>query len=167
MKDFKAIIQKVQESTKKMAKDMKNVEDELVDVKKLFEFTNKLVVDNKCQVGVKKVEEAFQKYVAGSENLSTTFKILESSMVEIQTMSIQNIIPDKIFAYLDAIKQTEENDVCEQLFRYAIIVLVKYLLINTTYNILKREPEKVAAEFENFNRIYGQLLDGFQKVFRT
>ena len=66
---------------------------------------------------------------------------------------------------MDAVKLTEGNDVYDQLFRYAIIVQVKCLLLNTTHYILKKDSAKVADGFEKFNCIHDKLLDGYQKVF--
>ena len=70
-----------------------------------------------------------------------------------------------VFSYLKSIKQTEENDICEPLFRYSLIIQFQYLLIRSIYGISKKDPEQVASAFETFNNIYEKMTADYETFF--
>ena len=93
-----------------------------------------------------------------------TFLLLENYLFELQTIAQQSLNPDKVSSYLKAIKQTEEVEMCEQMFLYVILTRSKYLQLMSAYFIFKNDTERVGVEFENFNNDFHDFLDSYRAV---
>ena len=162
VQDYDMIRNEIQSSAVIICKDMTKIDSDLTEVKNVVRQTYNLVIDSRYKDGIEKVDAAFQNFVKGSHNLEVTFASLANFMFELETNAIQSLNTEKISAYLKAIKQTEENAICEQVFQYIIIVRAKYLQISSAYYIYKQDAQRVTNEFESFNRDFTEI----QRIYR-
>ena len=162
--DFDIVRDEIQSSAITMSKDMTKIESDLSDVKNIVRQTYNIVVDSRYKEGIEKVDAAFQNFINGSHNLEITFSSLANFMFELETNAIQSLNTEKITAYLKAIKETEDDTICDQVFQYIIIVRAKYLQISCAYYIFKQDTQRVANEFENFNNDYHELNLVYKRV---
>ena len=165
LQNWDGIIKEVSKSIKRIARSVRKLEDELVYFKNVAEFCIILTFDSTFSEGNAKVEQAFQNYFERLNNPSKSFIILPNIVDNIEMVSPQNVCTDEIFAYLQVVKETEELNVCEYVFRHSLVVQLKYLLLHTIYYILRKDCQKITQGFETFNCVYTQLLDGYQTFF--
>lgn len=164
LENFAVIKDEVQSAAKIISKDMEKIEHDLSDIKTIIHHTYRLVTDNRYRDGIEKVDAAFHNFIEGSNNLSDTFMLLENFMFELQTIAIQSLNPERISAYLRAIKEVDEKEICEQMFQYVILVRSKYLQLSCAYYIYKSDSARVTKEFENFNNHFHELLGIYEDV---
>ena len=155
--DDSLVKQELQVSARIISKDMLKIESDLYEVKSIVRKTYSLVIDTRYKEGIEKIDAAFQNFIKGSHNLENTFASLANFMFELETNAIQCLNTEKINAYLKAIKETECDEVCDQVFQYIILVRAKYLQISCAYYIFNKDSQRVANEFESFNRDFYQL----------
>ena len=164
IEDYDAIRKEIQASAIVICKDMTKIESDLTEVKNVVKQTYSLVVDSRYKDGIEKVDAAFQNFVKGSHNLEVTFASLANFIFELETNAIQSLNTEKIAAYLKAIKQTEDDSICEKVFKYILIVRAKYLQISSAYYIYKQDAQRVTNEFESFNRDFNELQTIYQNI---
>ena len=167
IQDFDIVRKEIQSSAIVICKDMTKIESDLSEVKNVVRQTYSLVVDSRYKDGIEKVDAAFQNFVKGSHNLEVTFASLANFMFELETHAIQSLNTEKIAAYLKAIKQTEEDAICEQVFQYILVVRAKYLQISSAYYIYKQDAQRVTNEFESFNRDFNELQRVYQNIIEV
>ena len=164
IEDYDVIRKEIQASAIVICKDMTKIESDLTEVKNVVKQTYSLVVDSRYKDGIEKVDAAFQNFVKGSHNLEVTFASLANFIFELETNAIQSLNTEKIAAYLKAIKQTEDDSICEKVFKYILIVRAKYLQISSAYYIYKQDAQRVTNEFESFNRDFNELQRIYQNI---
>ena len=143
---------------------MENIERDMSEVKNIVRLTYRVVLDSRYKEGIEKVDAAFQNFIEGSSNLKDFFELNKYFISELQTIAIQSLNPDKVHTYLTAVMDSQGIGMCEQVFNYVIVVRAKYLQFHTAFYIFRSDSDRVAKEFEKFNKEYKELLEIYQKV---
>ena len=168
--DYESISQETHSCVKSLSEDMEYFVDELENYKRLFHMSNTLVVDKNHKMFTYAVERISRNTI-GSSNFETNNKNgnLEKWMTDITKKFEEEVLenPGNFILYLKIINQTEEKDICEPLFRYALIVQFQYLLSSSLYGISIKDSERVASSFENFNTIYEGMMNDYEEFFGT
>ena len=168
--DYESISQETHSCVKSLSEDMEYFVDELENYKRLFHMSNTLVVDKNHKMFTNAVERIFKNTI-GSSNFETNNKNgnLEKWMTDIAKKFEEDVLedPGNFILYLKIINQTEEKDICEPLFRYALIIQFQYLLSRSLYGISIKDSERVASSFENFNTIYEGMMNDYEEFFGT
>lgn len=162
LQDCAVIKAEVQATATKMSDDMRQIEESLVDVKNIVDHTYQIVRDARYRDGIEKIDGAYQIFLKGSNNLEATITLLENFMYELQVLAVQNLNGQRLREYLKAIQLTEDSNVCRETVKYIMIVRSKYLQLSTVYYIYKNDTDRVALEFETFNREYEELRNIFK-----
>ena len=140
--------------------------DELENYKRLFHMSSTLVVEENYKIFVNSVERIFKEILVNS-NSEVNNK--DGSMEKWTTEVVRTVEKEKleydgnICLYLIAVNQTEEKDICDPLFRYALIVQFQHLLINSVYGIARKDSEKVVSAFEAFNTICDTMMKHYEE----
>ena len=166
LEDFQSISMEANASVKNLSDDMEYFVDELENYKRLFHMSSTLVVDEDYKIFANGVERIFKEILANS-NSEVNNK--DGSMEKWTSDVVRNFEKEKLenegkfSIYLIAINQTEEKDICDPLFRYALIVQSQHLLNNAVYGIAKKDSEKVVFAFEAFNTVYDAMMKQYEQ----
>lgn len=151
------IKEEVQSSFKLIADDMKKLETDMSDVKRL-------AIECRFLDGIEKVDAAFKTFIRGANNMDLTLCNLAFHITELQIVAEQSLNPTRISTYLNAIKETESIEVFEQAFSYVACTKARYLQLMCAYYIFKNDPDRVGLEFEFFNREFIEIHDIYQTM---
>ena len=131
LEDFESISMEAKASVKNLSEDMEYFVDELENYKRLFHMSSTLVVEENYKIFVNSVDRIFKEILINSNSEVNT---KDGSMDKWTTEVVRTVEKEKleydgnICLYLIAVNQTEEKDICDPLFRYALIVQFQHLL---------------------------------------
>ena len=161
-KDFKAIKNEVKDFVLLLDNEMKNIDNDISDIKKIIVRTYSVVLDTRYKDGLEKIASAYHNFFLGVNNLENTLTDLQSFIFELGSIAIQSLDPGKIKEYINAMKVTLDEDEIHSSLKYIILVRSMYLFLSSVYFTYKEDTDRVATEFEKFNNDY----NGICKVFR-
>merc|ERR1711887_260731 len=105
--------------------------DEIYNIKDTINQTFHIVADLEYKEGIDRVDAAYKTFIT-NQNLD---------YFELQMIAEQNLKAEKIGEYLKVIKKNSNNDMCQVVMHYIIIVLSKYLLMMAACHIDKDETD--------------------------
>merc|ERR1719167_1750898 len=101
----------------------------------------------------------------GAQNLEATFTEMKGFIFEYQTAAEQAFAPQSVRGYLEALKVTNDIDVCQAVTQYIIIARAKYLQMMVAYFLFTKDYDRGMKQFTMFNEQYEKMFDTFKKVF--
>ena len=152
-----AIKNEVQSSFKLIAKDMKKIEDDVSEIKRI-------VIESHYLDGIEQVDASFRAFIDGAQNLEQTFRLMEFHIFELQTNARKSLNPTKVSSYLNSIKETEKIESFQQKFSYVISTKSRYLQLMCAYYIFKNDTDRVGVEFDRFNQEFNILFGVYQEI---
>ena len=166
IEDFARLKLDVRDQFKNMSREMKNIENDVKELKDIVTATFELIVDQRYKEGLESIEAAYDTFLDGANNLEATLISFDYYIIELQTNFNQHLKPEKIEEYLRIIKNHNGADMCHQMFNYILVVKSKYLQIMTVYYIHKKDVSRVTAIFERFNEHYFELKKRLEIVLK-
>ena len=151
--------------TKDLSNEIKCIKTELQDVKSILAKTFEVVRDVRYKDGIEKIDSSFKTYLDGSNNISQTFCHLEGFIFEMQSIAEQSLNSGKILEYLQVMKANSNKVECQKMIEYVLLVKMKYLIMTSSFYIFKKDFNRVAIEYENFNDEYQEILELFKTEF--
>ena len=161
--DLDAVKDEIQACFSEMTPHMRNISEELADVKNIISHTYQLVRDIRYRDGIEKIEGAYENFLRGANNLENTLSNLSGYIYELEVLACQNLNPQRVKEYLRAIMVTEDSDIAQQSFKYILVVRAMYLQLSTAFYIFQKDPERVRMEFETFNNDFEEMC----KVYKA
>jgi hypothetical protein len=152
-----AIKNEVQSSFKLIAKDMKKIEDDVSEIKRI-------VIESHYLDGIEQVDASFRTFVDGAQNLEQTFQQMEYHIFELQANAKKSLNPIKVSSYLNSIKATETIESFQQKFSYVTSTKSRYLQLMCAYYIFKNDTDRVGIEFDRFNQEFNVLFGVYQEI---
>ena len=163
IQDFELIRAEVQATALAISNDMRKIDDDLSDIKNIIDRTYQIVTDIRYRDGIEKVDTAYQIFIKGANNLEETFKELASFWYELQVYSEQNLNIPRLRDYLKDILLYEDTSVCTQMFKYILVVRSRYLQMSCAYYLYKKDKDRVAIEFESYNKFFVEIFEIFKE----
>ena len=155
--DLDAVKDEIQACFSDMTPHMRNISEELADMKNIISHTYQLVRDIRYRDGIEKIEGAYENFLRGANNLENTLSNLSGYIYELEVLACQNLNPQRVREYLRAIMVTEDSDIAQQSFKYILVVRAMYLQLSTAFYIFQKDPERVRMEFETFNNDFEEM----------
>ena len=116
--DLDAVKDEIQACFSDMTPHMRNISEELADMKNIISHTYQLVRDIRYRDGIEKIEGAYENFLRGANNLENTLSNLSGYIYELEVLACQNLNPQRVREYLRAIMVTEDSDIAQQSFKY-------------------------------------------------
>ena len=161
--DLDVVKEEIQVGFSKITPQMRNISEELADVKSIINHTYQLVRDIRYRDGIEKIEGAYENFLRKSNNLENTLNNLGGYIYELEVLACQNLNPQRVREYLRELMVNKDDEVTQQSFKYVLVVRAMYLQLSTAYYIFQKVPEQVRLEFERFNQDFDELC----KVFKA
>ena len=103
------------------------------------------------QDGIERVDASYEVF------LRDGFEDFQEYAFELKTTTAQSLAPKRIKEYITVVHMEHGLEMAQAGMEYAVVVLSRYLQMMSAFYIFKEEPDRVRAQFEQFNEHYNKL----------
>ena len=132
-------LKQIQAQLDTMMDELKTIQTEIADVKKLAVMIYEELVDQEFQGNLTSIESTYGVFLRGAHNLELTMNDLSGYAMELSTKADHSLKPNTLEKYFKKVLKMKPKGELKRVFDYVIMVKCKYLLLVSIYYTYKQD----------------------------